>query len=68
MRRAAAAAGRGTIHSTAAGTIIMGNLVRRALTAAALGLALATPTWAKAPNIVFILTDDLDTASAAYMT
>lgn len=46
----------------------MGNLVRRALTAAALGLALATPAWAKAPNIVFILTDDLDTASAAYMT
>ncbi|WP_374565771.1 sulfatase [Ideonella sp.] len=45
----------------------MNPLIRRVLAAAALGLALATPAGAKAPNIVFILTDDLDAAAAAKM-
>ena len=46
----------------------MHHHIRRGLGAAALGLALSTPALAKAPNIVFILTDDLDTAAAAQMT
>jgi len=46
----------------------MGHLARRALAAAALGLALAAPVGAKAPNIVFILVDDLDAAAAAQMS
>jgi arylsulfatase A-like enzyme len=45
----------------------MDHLVRRVLAATALGLALATPAGAKAPNIVFVLADDLDAASAATM-
>ena len=43
----------------------MGHLLRRALAAAAIGLALVSSAGAKAPNIVFILADDLDAASAA---
>ena len=46
----------------------MHHHIRRGLGAAALGLALSTTALAKAPNIVFILTDDLDTAAAAQMT
>jgi len=46
----------------------MGHLARRVLTAAALGLALAAPVGAKAPNIVFILADDLDATAAAQMS
>ncbi|MEK8031418.1 sulfatase [Ideonella sp. DXS29W] len=45
----------------------MGHLLRRVLATAALGLAFAAPAGAKAPNIVFILTDDLDSAAAAQM-
>ena len=46
----------------------MGHLARLALVAAALAFALAAPVGAKAPNIVFILTDDLDAAAAAHMS
>jgi N-acetylglucosamine-6-sulfatase len=45
----------------------MGHLLRRAFVAAAIGLALVSSAAAKAPNIVFILADDLDAASAAQM-
>jgi N-acetylglucosamine-6-sulfatase len=41
---------------------------RKGLWAAVLGLALAAPAQCKTPNIVFILTDDLDSAGAAQMT
>jgi arylsulfatase A-like enzyme len=48
--------------------ITMGHLLRRVLAAAALGFALAAPAaGAKAPNIVFILADDLDAPAAAEM-
>lgn len=49
--------------------ILMGHLFRRLLTAAALGLALiSSVASAKAPNIVFILADDLDAVEAGQMS
>ncbi|HEX5687420.1 MAG TPA: sulfatase [Ideonella sp.] len=45
----------------------MGNIIARGLQAAVLGLALLGSAGAKAPNIVFILADDLDAAAAAQM-
>jgi N-acetylglucosamine-6-sulfatase len=47
--------------------VIMNRLYRQSLLTCALGLALAAPTWSKAPNIVFIMADDLDAASAGQM-
>lgn len=46
----------------------MSRFFSRGLVAACLGAALAMPAAAKAPNIVFILTDDLDSAAAAQMS
>ena len=46
----------------------MGNIIARGLQAAVLGLALLGSAGAKAPNIVFILADDLDAAAAAQMS
>ena len=43
----------------------MRKLIRHGALAAAFGLFLAASALAKAPNIVFILTDDLDSAAAA---
>ena len=45
----------------------MRKLIRHGALAAAFGLFLAASALAKAPNIVFILTDDLDSAAAAQM-
>jgi arylsulfatase A-like enzyme len=45
----------------------MGKVFCRRLWAVAFGLLVAASAGAKAPNIVFILTDDLDAASAAQM-
>jgi N-acetylglucosamine-6-sulfatase len=45
----------------------MGNAFIRGAFALLAGLALAAAAGAKAPNIVFILTDDLDSAAAAEM-
>jgi N-acetylglucosamine-6-sulfatase len=46
----------------------MGNIIARGMQAAVLGLALLGSAGAKAPNIVFILADDLDAAAAAQMS
>jgi N-acetylglucosamine-6-sulfatase len=45
----------------------MGNTLRRRFWAAVVGLFVAVSADAKAPNIVFILTDDLDVAAVAQM-
>jgi arylsulfatase A-like enzyme len=45
----------------------MGNVIARSLQAAVLSFALLGSAGAKAPNIVFILADDLDAAAAAQM-
>jgi N-acetylglucosamine-6-sulfatase len=45
----------------------MGNALRRRAWAVFMGLTLAATAQAKAPNIVFILADDLDSAAAAQM-
>jgi arylsulfatase A-like enzyme len=45
----------------------MGNSLCRRFLAAVVGLLIAASAHAKAPNIVFILTDDLDAAAAAQM-
>jgi arylsulfatase A-like enzyme len=46
----------------------MSKFLSRRLSALALGMVLAVSAGAKAPNIVFILTDDQDVATAAQMT
>lgn len=46
----------------------MRKLLRHGVLAAAFGLLLAATAFAKAPNIIFILTDDLDRAAADQMT